>query len=261
MRCPLTLLSTFLAIGLSPCALGQTIYPLNRAEILAGSRFDFKVEFPGSPAREAVSVTINGEDAVKVLGGQLDYIDKEDGQDYAAYSLRGVELKKAGAYNVVAKAGEKSGSVAWEVFDTPKGAVAKNVILFVGDGLSVAHRTAARMMAKGIVEGRYGGELAIDDMPHMALVSTSGSDAVVTDSANSMSAYSTGHKSCVNALGIYCSRAKGNLNHPKVETLGEIAKRKGGLSVGVVTNTEIEDATPAGVVSHTRRRADYNDIV
>ena len=261
MRLPLSLLSTFLAIGLSPCALGQTIYPLNRAEILAGSRFDFKVEFPGSPAREAVSVTINGEDAVKVLGGQLDYIDKEDGQDYAAYSLRGVELKKAGAYNVVAKAGEKSGSVAWEVFDTPKGAVAKNVILFVGDGLSVAHRTAARMMAKGIVEGRYGGELAIDDMPHMALVSTSGSDAVVTDSANSMSAYSTGHKSCVNALGIYCSRAKGNLNHPKVETLGEIAKRKGGLSVGVVTNTEIEDATPAGVVSHTRRRADYNDIV
>ena len=261
MRPSLALLSACLAFGLSQSALGQTIYPLNRAEILAGSKFDFKVEFPGSPARDAVSVTINGEDAAKLLGGQLEYIDKEDGQDYAAYVLRGVEIKKAGAYTILAKAGEKSASVAWEVFDTPKGAVAKNVILFVGDGMSVAHRTAARIMSKGIVEGRYGGELAIDDMPHMALVSTSGTDSVVTDSANSMSAYTTGHKTCVNALGIYCSRAKGNLGHPKVETIGELVKRKGGLSVGVVTNAEIEDATPAGIVAHTRRRADFNDIV
>ena len=239
MRLGPALFSACLAIGLSQSAFGQTIYPLNRAEILSGSRFDFKVEFPGSPARDAVSVTINGEDAVKLLGGQFEYIDKEDGQDHAAYLLRGVEIKKAGAYTIVAKAGEKSASVSWEVFDTPKGAVAKNVILFVGDGMSVAHRTAARIMSKGIVEGRYGGELVIDDMPHMALVSTSGTDSVVTDSANSMSAYTTGHKTCVNALGIYCSRAKGNLGHPKVETIGELVKRKGGLSVGVVTNAEI----------------------
>jgi alkaline phosphatase len=33
------------------------------------------------------------------------------------------------------------------------------------------------------------------------------------------------------------------------------------MAVGVVTNTEIEDATPAAMVAHTRRRADYNDIV
>ena len=260
MRLRHTLLASLLAIGASQPSIAQTIYPLNRAEILAGSKFDFKVEFPGSPARDAVSVTINGEDAVKVLGGKLEYIEKEDGQEYSAYLLRGVEIKKGGSYQIDAKAGDKSAKVNWEVFDTPKGAVAKNVILFIGDGLSVAHRTAARIMAKGLVEGRYGGELAIDDMPHMALVSTSGTDSVVTDSANAMSAYATGHKSCVNALGIYCSRAKGNLSHPKVETIGEIVKRKGG-SVGVVTNTEIEDATPAGIVAHTRRRADFNDIV
>ena len=261
MRLGPALLSACLMIGLSHSALGQTIYPLNRAEILAGSRFDFKVEFPGSPARDTVSVTINGEDAVKLLGGKLDYLDKEDGQDYAAFILRNIDIKKPGSYEIVAKAGDKSSTVTWVVYDTPKGAVAKNVILFVGDGLSVAHRTAARIMSKGLVEGYYGGELAIDDMPHMALVSTSGSDAVVTDSANAMHAYTTGHKSCVNALGIYCSRAKGNLTHPKVETIAELVKRKRGLSVGIVTNTEIEDATPAGMVAHTRRRADFNDIV
>jgi alkaline phosphatase len=138
---------------------------------------------------------------------------------------------------------------------------AKNVILFIGDGMSVAHRTAARVLSKGLVEGRYGGELAMDDMPHMALVSTSGADSLVTDSANSMSAYTTGHKSCVHALGVYCALNKNSVDHPKVETIAELVKRRLGMSIGVVTNAEIEDATPAGMVAHTRRRKDYDDIV
>jgi len=161
---------------------------------------------------------------------------------------------------VEATAGDKVARVSWEVFDA--GPVkAKNVILFIGDGMSVAHRTAARILSKGLVEGRYGGELAIDDMPHMALVSTSGTDSVVTDSANSMSAYTTGHKTCVNAMGVYCARNKSNLDHPRVETIAELVKRVRGMSVGVVTNTEIEDATPAAMVAHNRMRADFNNIV
>ena len=46
-----------------------------------------------------------------------------------------------------------------------------------------------------------------------------------------------------------------------METISELAKRKLGLAVGVVTNTEIEDATPAAMVAHTRLRSDYEDIV
>ncbi|MBP0574820.1 alkaline phosphatase, partial [Mycobacterium tuberculosis] len=87
------------------------------------------------------------------------------------------------------------------------------VILFVGDGLSIAQRTAARLLSKGMVEGRYAASLAMEDMPYMALVSTSGTDTLVTDSANSMSAYTTGHKSCNNALGVYCAKNKNNLEH------------------------------------------------
>ncbi len=59
-----------------------------------------------------------------------------------------------------------------------------------------------------------------------------------------MSAYTTGHKSCTGALGVYCAHNKNNLEHPKVETISELVKRHGNMSVGVVTNTEIEDATP-----------------
>ena len=70
----------------------------------------------------------------------------------------------------------------------------------------------------------------------------------------------TGHKSAINALGVYVSRSKDNLNHPKQETLGELIKRKTNKSLGIVSDAELEDATPAAVVSHTRRRADKDKI-
>ena len=94
----------------------------------------------------------------------------------------------------------------------------------------------------------------------MALIGTSGVDSIVTDSANAMSAYTTGHKSSVNALGVYVARNKDNLAHPKVETITEVVKRKTKMAVGIVTDAEIQDATPAGMFAHTRRRAD-KDII
>jgi alkaline phosphatase len=261
MRPTLALLATCAVAVAASSAHAQTIYPLDRAEILSGSHFDFKVEFPGNPAQGEVAVTINGGPPAAVLGKDVSFVQKEDGADHSAAWIRGASIAKPGIYTVEARQGDKTAKVAWEVFATPE-RKAKNVILFIGDGLSVGHRTAARILSKGMKEGRYGGELAIDDMPHMALISTSGTDSVVTDSANAMSAYTTGHKSCVNALGVYCARNKNTLDHPRVETLGELVKRRGnGMALGVVTNTEIEDATPAGMVAHTRRRADYNDIV
>ena len=253
-------LSTTLFLAATAAAQAQTIYPLNRAEILAGSRFDLKVEFPGAPPAAALRVSINGADAASVIGKSASVIEHEDGGDHSAFWIRDVVLTKPGKYVVEAATGDTKAGVTWEVFDTPS-AKARNVILFIGDGMTIAHRTAARILSKGLVEGRYGGELAIDDMPYMALVSTSGTDSVVTDSANSMSAYTTGHKTCVNAMGVYCARNGNTLQHPRVETIAEMVKRMRGMAVGVVTNTEIEDATPAGMVAHTRQRADYDDIV
>ena len=101
----------------------------------------------------------------------------------------------------------------------------------------------------------------MDTMPHMALVGTAGVDSIITDSANSMSAYTTGHKSSVNALGVYADRTPDTLDDPRVETITSLVKRRLNMAVGVVTNTEVEDATPAGMVAHTRRRSDYDPIV
>ena len=81
------------------------------------------------------------------------------------------------------------------------------------------------MLSKGIAEGKSRGKLAIDDMPHMALVATAGSDSIITDSANSASAYATGHKTAVNAMGVYADRTANPFDDPKVETITSLAKR------------------------------------
>ena len=141
------------------------------------------------------------------------------------------------------------------------GAAAKNVIILLADGLSVGHRTAARILSKGVKNGMYQAPLAMDNMPHMALLGTSSVDTIAADSANTASAYMTGHKSSVNALGVYADRTKASQDDPRQETIAELLRRKTGKAIGVVSDAEIEDATPASVVAHTRRRSDKADIV
>src|SRR6266699_1297370 len=227
-----------IAISMVSAGHAQTVYPIDRADILVGARFDFKVEFAGLADPTKVSVTLNGK-------------------DQSALILRDVSLAQPGVYRLRVSDGANSRELEWNVYDSgPRRA--KNVILFIGDGMSLAHRVAARVLAKGIAEGKARGKLAIDDMPHMALVATAGSDSIITDSANSASAYATGHKSAVNAMGVYADRTVDPLDDPKVETISSLVKRRHGMAVGIVTNTEIEDATPAAMVAHVRRRSEYD---
>jgi alkaline phosphatase len=134
-------LSAALTMALPAIATAQTIYPIDRADILAGSKFDFKVEFPGNPAQGDVKVLINGRDAAEVLGKPASFVAKEDGLDHSAYWIRDVSIATSGPFVVDARGGEKASKVTWSVYATPTERKAKNVILFVGDGLSIAHRT------------------------------------------------------------------------------------------------------------------------
>ena len=257
MRPLIAIAATVLSVS---AATAQTVYPIDRADILTGARFDFKVEFADRLAPDQVQVTVNGADYAGVFGKAADFIEREDRKEQSAIVLRDVALLKPGVYRVRASDGIHTREVTWNVFDTGT-RQAKNVILFIGDGMSPAHRIAARLLSKGIAEGKSLGKLAIDDMPHTALVATAGSDSIITDSANSMSAYTTGHKSAVNAMGGYADRSESPFDDPRVESIASLAKRRLGMAIGIVTNTEIEDATPAAVIAHTRRRATYDQIV
>ena len=241
-------------------AQAQVILPLDRAEILAGSRFDVKVEFPNLADEARTKLTVNGRPIADMMRKPAEFTVREDGKEVSALSLQGVSISEPGTYAVTATDGDNTATVTWEVYAAPTARRAKNVVLMVGDGMGIANVTAARLLVGQMKEGRYGRTLTMDGLPQMATVGTAGSDSIVTDSANSASAYNTGHKSAVNALGVYATRAADTLKHPNVETLAEIVRRELGMAVGVVTNTEIQDATPAGVFAHTRRRADYEPI-
>ena len=259
------LLAAFIATTvLAGAAQAATVYPLDRATILNGSPFDFKVEFKNVVKPEDVKITVNGQDYKTVFGSDVTFVAEEKGKEDkvlgSAVLLRGLTIAKAGDYNVEVSAGSETKKVIWTVYGTGEAPKAKNVIFLLGDGLSVAHRTAARIMSKGMTEGKANGRLNMDEMDRMAFIGTSSTEAVATDSANTMSAYMTGHKTAVNALGVYGDRTPASLDDPKVETLAEALRRQTKKSIGIVTTSELQDATPAAVVSHTRKRGDKAEI-
>ena len=252
------LLGALLFSGVAEAA--PSIYPVDTARFLGGSRFDFKVEFEGELAEKDAKVLINGQDAKAVLGAKPEFIAKEKGADASALLLRGASLKP-GQYKVTVESPTGKASANWDVYGTPDKPVAKNVILLIADGLSMGHRTSARLMSKGVTNGMYNGKLSMDTLPYTAMLGTCSVDSIAADSANTASAYMTGHKSSVNALGVYADRTPDSLDDPKQETIAELLRRTTGKSIGVVSDAEIEDATPASVVGHTRRRADKAEIV
>lgn len=253
------------ATMLAGAAQAATIYPLDRATILVGSPFDFKVEFDAVLKPEDVKVTVNGQDYEAVFGKKAEFVAEEKGKEDKALGsaliLRDLTIGAAGEYKIEVSAGSEAKSVAWDVYETVAQPKAKNIIFMIADGLSVAHRTGARIMSKGMTEGKANGRLAMDDIPPVAFIGTSSTHSIATDSANTASAYMTGHKSRVNALGVYADRTPDSLDDPKVETIAEALRRTTKKSVGIVTTAEVEDATPAALVSHTRKRGDKAEIV
>lgn len=140
---------------------------------------------------------------------------------------------------------------------------AKNIILFVGDGMSVPTVTAARIFEgqKRGVDGESN-KLSFEAlMPYVALSKTYTHDSQVADSAPTATAMVAGVKSLNGTLGVTqaaklenCASQKGN----EVTTIFELAEQAG-LSTGVVSTTRITHATPAATYAKTVFRDWEND--
>lgn len=231
------------------------VLPIDNAKFVQGQIFDFAVEIKNGSSD--MNVTVNGKDAAQFFGKNS--VRKMEGNT-AVYRIDDVSFPKAGNITIEVKDGSNERSASYTVTNEKSKKRAKNVILFVGDGMSLQARQIARILSKGITEGRYNDLLNMEKMDNVAVVTTSGYDAIVTDSANSASAYATGHKSVVNAMGVYEDCTKDPFDDPKVENIIELVKRTRGMATGIVSTSNITDATPAAMVSHTRRRAEQNFI-
>ena len=138
---------------------------------------------------------------------------------------------------------------------------AKNVIIMLGDGLGAAHRTAARIMLNGVAQGKPRAPLTMDTFPSTAMVMTSSLNSIVTDSAPGMSCYTSGNKGNNNQEGVFPDDTTDNFDNPRVEYMAEFLKRTQGKSLGIVTTSDVFDATPAAVAVHTANRGAGSGIV
>ncbi|KAF2093798.1 alkaline phosphatase [Rhizodiscina lignyota] len=149
----------------------------------------------------------------------------------------------------------------WTVRDIAQVRKAKNVILFIGDGMTTNMITAARLIAHKSINGKYQSLMQMDKFPILGHQMTHSIDTFITDSANSATALYTGHKSTVNALGVYADSSPNKFDDPKVETIAEIFHRVTGGHVGIVSTAYIADATPAALTAHTRDRGQYGAVI
>ncbi len=139
---------------------------------------------------------------------------------------------------------------------------AKNVILFVGDGMGVSTVTAARIL-DGQMNGLAGEEnqLSFDKFPFSGLSKTYNVDAQTPDSAGTMTAMMSGIKTDVGVIGVDediergdCSTVAGNELVTALE-LAEIA----GKSTGIISTARITHATPAATYAKSADR-NWEDI-
>ena len=253
---------TLMTMNPSVDAADIRILPVDTAKFWAGAHFDFDVEVSQAQDLKDVKIQVNGKDAGKFFGQPL--TKKDLGNGVTSYRVNQVSFPQPGSYKISVEATDKSGKSVQQAGYTVVHEVAprqaKNVILFVGDGMSLPAREIARIMSKGMTNGKYNDLLAMEKLEHNCLITTSGYDALTTDSANSASAYATGHKSVVNAMGVYADSTKDPFDDPQVENISEILKRTRGMSIGIITQAESTDATPAAMIGHTRRRA-YQDVL
>lgn len=131
--------------------------------------------------------------------------------------------------------------------------VAKNVILFLGDGMSISTVGMARVYAGGEEK-----QLSFDRFPFIGMSKTYCVDYQVPDSACTATAYLTGVKGNYDTIGV-------NAQVPSQNCTAQLDKSThthsiaawamdAGKDAGLVTTTRVTHASPAGVYAHSAFR-------
>src|SRR5262245_844565 len=251
MAAPVAAVPAWLLFGMATAAQTSQIriMPPDGSVVAAGQRFDVRVELNGGTT---------GPLRVLLDGAGIGVEDADPGMDFLG---RGLSIAAPGPHVIAAEAGDgvraevRLRVEAWSG-DKTAAPNTRNVILMLGDGMGAAHRTAARLMSRGVANGKARGLLAMDSMPVTGQVMTFSLNSIITDSSPGMSAYATGSKGNNNQEGVFPGNTRDAFDNPRVEYLGELLKRlRGpGFNVGIVTTADVTDSTPAANAVHTSDR-------
>jgi alkaline phosphatase len=248
--------------------------PPDGSAFLVNQRFDIRAEAPSS-ASGGVHMELDGRDISDwnnrnhLTGDQQDAFASQAPKGAVTFLSRDWSFPDVGRHTLRATAnGAAPGEVSFEIIAwRGDGPGVRNVILLIGDGMGVAHRTAARIVSRGLTEGRYrNGMLEMDQMRATGLVTTSSLSAMVTDSSPGASCYATGNKAANNQEGVFPDNTDDEalkdtdpesnrfFDNPRVENISEYLHRARDMNLGLVTTADVTDATPAAFAVHTSNR-------
>ncbi|MBC8101015.1 MAG: alkaline phosphatase [Cytophagales bacterium] len=244
-----------LAVGSAPAlALPTvTVTPPNSARFLVGQRFDLRVQGRPTAGSAIIGATLT------VDGAPVTFSSTDSTSGVSGFNLRGFSVTTPGFHTLQATLSDGTGTsevrAQFQVID-PRGSrkASKNIIIFLGDGMGTAHRSAARLMRYGVTAGRPNDYLAMEKFPGLGLVTTHSLDSIITDSAPGMGCYTTGNHSNNNQEGVFPATVANAFFQPRVEYLAEYLHRTRGTKTGIVSTSDIEDATPAANAVHTGNR-------
>ncbi len=135
-----------------------------------------------------------------------------------------------------------------------KGAKAKYVFLFIGDGMAAPQVNAAEIYKSATSNaGLTVTKLAFTQFPVSGLTTTYDASSFITDSASAMTAMMSGHKTLSGVINMDPKK------EVKYRTLAEYAKQAG-MKVGVVSSVSLDHATPAGTYAKVASRGDMYGI-
>ncbi|XP_017077534.1 membrane-bound alkaline phosphatase-like [Drosophila eugracilis] len=146
----------------------------------------------------------------------------------------------------------------------PNSNQAKNVILFLGDGMPISTITAARIL-KGQRQNKTGEEssLSFEKFPYSGLSRTYCANAQVPDSACTATAYLCGVKTNIVNIGVSAAVNYNNCtaSQDPANRLTSIAEwaQNAGKSTGIVTTTTLTHASPSGAYAKTANRMWQSD--
>ena len=241
------------------------------ARFLPGQRFDLQATLRPDPDKTitAARFLLDGKplDAPVALRSCNDGCLAAVPKTAAIASVRAVSVAKAGIHTFSVSATQSDGQTVtatgnFEVVPLLAGGQkVKNIVILLGDGMGAAQRTAARIVAGGYAQGKVISPLAMDTFPVTGMVKTASLNSVVTDSAPGMSAYVSGNKNNNNEEGVFPDDTIDPFDNPRIEYLSEYLQRTQGKALGLVTTSDVFDATPAANAVHTSNRGAGTGIV
>jgi alkaline phosphatase len=258
----LPLASAAVSVAASPTI---RLIPPSGARFLEGQRFDLRVEGKGV-GPFAATLSLDGQPLTFTSGGQNTVAtDGVTTAGYGGFNRRGFSLTAHGHHTLTATFTDATGSAGAsseiEILDVGGRSEIRNVIIMLGDGMGVAHRTAARLVRYGVTAGQPNGYLAMDGFPGTGLITTHSLNSIITDSAPGMACYVTGSHAQNGQEGVYPANMTNPFYYPRVEYLAEYLHRTRGVALGIVTTADVEDATPAANAVHTGNRNAGQGIV